>query len=142
MQDLATAVKALNDSTAALKAGGWIAVVALISFLAFLLLKPALARQRKATNEMHVSVAGDKGGGPQGTRVCGLHSGVQATLDKLEEYHEDDKRAQAKLFDKMDAVSKSVSDASVAASAAAATASNAALAAANAANNAYNHSKR
>jgi len=137
MQDLTSAIKALNDAAASANLKGWLFIVCFIAILAYLLLKPLLSHPRKPTQEMHLNLAGVKeNGGPGGMKVCALHSGVDAKLEKFSEYHEEDKREFEKISEKLDGLAKSITDSTATALDAANHATAAALAASTAATNA------
>jgi hypothetical protein len=109
MQDLTATTKALNDILGAIKSAGWLAIAALLIIGAVLIAKPLLNRQRKATQEVNVTVPTPAIEGPdRGTPTCSLHSGVVAQLDELHQFRSDNKADHEKIFDKLDGLSTAV----------------------------------
>jgi hypothetical protein len=112
MQELSAAIKALNDASATFKSLGWMGVAILVAVLAFLLLKPLLARSRKATQEFNLSLAPpapvQPSGGNGSGKVCPFHSGIEKQLEGIEKYQEQNSRQHGQLYDGLKQVAVNV----------------------------------
>ena len=133
LQDLSAATKSVNDLLTAMRSAGWVAVVAFALVLTFLVIKPILARQRKATQEVNLTIPTIPGNGTNGSgKTCPLHSGVEAQLQRSADYRQENKEEHERIFTKLDGLVGAVTNASLAAGQAAQAAADAAKAAAQA----------
>lgn len=114
MQDVSTAVKALNSAAATFKELGWMGVVIFAVVLTFLLLKPIITRKaaeaKVPTVAVKVGANGNGGGGGDSQRLwpCPFHSGFAEQFKGLDKYERTNSEQHEKLFDGLKGVEVAV----------------------------------
>jgi uncharacterized protein YoxC len=107
VNDLTAATKALNDIIASLKAGGWIALIAFVAILAYLIFKPMIARQRQVGQTVTVTTQ-TKDDTLKQAEECPLHSGVERRFEDIKQFRLENHEEHQQLFSDIKGLSVAV----------------------------------
>ena len=107
MQDLQAVAQNLEQIAAAFKDGGLLFLIGVGLFLAYLVIMAIVKRPRKSSQEVNVNVGQDSK--PNGSsKVCPLHSGIEAEIESLEGFRKENREDHQKLFDQISKISVAI----------------------------------
>jgi hypothetical protein len=100
MPELEAVAANLGKIAAAFKDGGLFFLIGIGLFLAYLVIMAAIKHRRRATQEINLNVGQDKAAaGP-----CPLHSGIEAQLESLENFRQENRGDHDKIFTKLESL--------------------------------------